>query len=60
MNEKEYILIGNLANIKTAINVIRDTLPGFDGVLTEEGKREILLKLIDLRDKMQKKVKVKG
>ena len=55
MKESDYILTTNYARIKGAYNLITDTLPGFDGILTEKNRVVLARILQDLLDKYYKK-----
>ena len=48
MLEETYILVSNKTRIDLARQIINDILPGFDGVITKEEKREIAIALGNL------------
>lgn len=56
MKESEYILVRNLSNITTALNLLRDTLPGFDGVVTEKELKATRSQLAEWQDKIHQKI----
>jgi len=55
MTENEYISATNLTKARIALHVVRDILPGFDGVTTDEEQTQIqriLSKWIDGLEKV--------
>ncbi len=58
MKESEYILMTNKTNVDTALRAMRDTLPGFDDVVTEKERNEIISQLAEWQEKFHKKVKI--
>jgi hypothetical protein len=57
MTEQEYIAATNLAKVRMAIHVVRDILPGFDGVTTDESQSKIMQALCDWQEGLQVVVK---
>lgn len=58
MTETEYITATNRVKITAAIGLLRDVLPGFDGVTTKENVPSILGALIDMEHALFGKVKI--
>lgn len=54
LSETDYILVGNLTKVSTALNVVRDVLPGENceyGV-TEAERKEIAKQLYNLQTRL--------
>ncbi len=58
MKEKEYILVKNLANVTAALNILRDVLPDFDGVVTKSVLQAIQSTLAEWQEEAHKKIDV--
>lgn len=56
MTEQEYIAATNLTKIRAAAAVLRDIIPGFDGVVTDETIGPIRSGLAELQERLNKKV----
>jgi hypothetical protein len=54
MTEKDYIIATNLAKARMAATIVREILPGFDGVTTEEEITTVARILWDWSDRLHK------
>lgn len=59
MTEKEYINLTNLSKIRTILTLVRDLFPD-ETVIKKEEIAKIEGALMDWRDSLQKKIKVKN
>lgn len=58
MTETEYITATNRLKITLAIAILRDVLPGFDGVTTKENMPPIMRQLIEMEGALFGKIKI--
>lgn len=58
MTETEYITATNRVKITLAIAMLRDVLPGFDGVTTKENMPPIMRQLIEMEGALFGKIKI--
>lgn len=56
MDENDYLTVTNRVKISMAIHAIKDILPGFDGVTTDDGQKELLKVLYDWEEKLFTKI----
>jgi len=56
MTENEYITATNRVKVSAALHHMRDTLAGFDGVITDEIRGDLLDRLYDLESKLFAKI----
>lgn len=60
MTESDYILVTNLAKVRVAIHVIRETMTDTAGAITKETQSELYSKLYDIEQKLYRAIDVVG
>lgn len=59
MKEQDYINVSNLADIRSALAVLRNVIPESSKVITPKEFYAITARLYKLTDKLENKIKVK-
>lgn len=59
MTEREYLISTNLTKIRAAYYLLRDTMEGFDGVVTKERLTPILNELYNMQEALSNKIRIR-